>query len=140
MKLRLMKSKSELVLCCPNGSLRKADSSVISKVLTGFNKPTSFKGNDGFWNQKYADMDDVPGKTLAYVDDALCLVVLDTDVFKNIIVRYLSAKEYAEKNHKSVASVKNMCTANRIEGAFKIGNAWLIPENAPYPARSYTSK
>ena len=136
MKLRVIQQVRDAVILCPNGSIMKADKEVLGKLLTGFKRPQNFKGDEGYWNAIHAQMDDVPGITLAFVDDANKLVILSEKLFapeKQII--YISATEYAELHGKSRPSIKNMCAAGRIPGAYKTSSGWLIPKDAPYPER-----
>lgn len=44
----------------------------------------------------------------------------------------LSVTEYAEKHHKDSGNVRRMLLCGRLEG-HKIGNQWVIDENAIYP-------
>ena len=136
MKLRVIQEARDVVILCPNGSILKADKEVQGKLLTGFKHPQNFKGDEGYWNTTHAQMDDVPGITLAFVDDANKLVILSDKLFspeKQIV--YISATEYAELHGKSRPSIKNMCAAGRIPGAYKTSSGWLIPKDAPYPER-----
>lgn len=136
MKLRLIKQHTERLLLCPNGSILKADKDVLSRLLTDFKKPTSFKGGHGYWSAEHASMEDVYGETLAYVDDAHKLVIISDHLYspeKEIV--YISATEYGELHGKSRPSVKSMCAAGRIPGAYKTSSGWLIPMDAPYPDR-----
>ena len=138
MKLRLVEQKGELLLLCPNGSILNADEAVLNRLLHGFNRPNMFKGNDRYWNNTVADMEDAPGKTLAFVDDTYRLIILNTGVYSYVNKTetvYVSAIEYAEARGKSWSAVKNMCAVGRLEGAYKISSGWLIPENAPWPER-----
>ena len=50
-------------------------------------------------------------------------------------MRYLSAKEAAEKWGISERSVRNYCASGRVDGAFLTGKTWNIPEMAEKPAR-----
>ena len=50
-------------------------------------------------------------------------------------MRYLSAKEAAEKWGISERSVRNYCASGRVDGAFLTGKTWNIPETAEKPAR-----
>ncbi|SDH92082.1 Fic family protein [Myroides phaeus] len=43
---------------------------------------------------------------------------------------YISVKEFAQKQGVSETTVRNHCTAGKIEGAFKEGRAWSIPVDA----------
>ena len=45
-------------------------------------------------------------------------------------MRYLSVTEIAEKWNVSERSARNYCAQGRVNGAFLIGKAWNIPENA----------
>ena len=46
---------------------------------------------------------------------------------------YLTGKEICEKWGITPRMVNYYCTAERIEGAVKKGNLWLIPANAKKP-------
>ncbi len=46
---------------------------------------------------------------------------------------YISAKEIAEKWNISQRRVQILCSGKRIDGAFKVGEVWVIPEDAPKP-------
>lgn len=48
-------------------------------------------------------------------------------------MEYMSAREAAEKWGISQRRVSILCTENRIKGADKVGNMWLIPKNAKKP-------
>ena len=136
MKLRVIEQKHERFILCPNGSILKADKDVLSRLLTDFKKANTFKGSDGYWNREIPSMEEAGGTTLAFVDDANKLVILSDKLFapeKQIV--YISATEYAELHEKSRPSVKNMCAAGRIPGAYKTSSGWLIPKDAPYPER-----
>lgn len=136
MKLRIIQQAKNIVILCPNGSCMEADKESLGKLLTSFKRPTSFKGQDGFWNKETACMDDVPGITLAFVDDANKLVILSDKLFapeKQIV--YISATEYAELHGKCRATIKNLCKDGRLEGAYQTSAGWLIPKDAPYPER-----
>lgn len=135
MKLRLVKTKIGTVILCPNGTILKATKSVLSKLLTEFNKPNSFKGNLGEWDSFNQDMSKYSGVTLAYVDDKGQLIICNNKAFESIteLNRMISASEYADKHNKSRAIVKRLCLEGRIPGAQKHSTGWLIPENAPYP-------
>lgn len=137
MKLRVVKTKKEIKLLCPNGSILKADKSVLTSLLTGFRHPRSFRGTDEYWSNTTGDMNEVRGETLAYIDEKNALVVLNEDLFLSIIaqVEYVSASEYADMHKKSRASIKRLCADGRISGVYKTSSGWLIPKNAPYPER-----
>lgn len=46
---------------------------------------------------------------------------------------FITAKEVAEKWNMSVRNIQNLCTAGKLDGAMKFGNAWAIPEDAKKP-------
>lgn len=46
---------------------------------------------------------------------------------------YITAGQAAKKWEISQRRVKILCAENRIEGTFKLGEAWAIPENAEKP-------
>ena len=136
MKLRLIEQRNKRLLLCPNGSILEVDRIVLERLLTGFKKPHSFKGSYGYWNHENATMEEVYGLTLAFVDDTHRLVIASDKLFaRNKPTVYISATEYAELHSKSRPSVKNMCAAGRIPGAYKTSSGWLIPKDAPYPER-----
>ena len=47
--------------------------------------------------------------------------------------RYLTAKEYAAIYNLHPRTVQLWCAEGRIEGAFKFGTSWAIPNKAPRP-------
>lgn len=53
---------------------------------------------------------------------------------------YLSVSQTAEKWGISERSVRNYCSAGRIDGAFLTGKTWNIPEDAVKPARKNTKE
>lgn len=46
---------------------------------------------------------------------------------------YMTASQAAKKWNISQRRVQILCSENRIEGTFKLGEAWAIPENAEKP-------
>ena len=48
-------------------------------------------------------------------------------------MRYLSIRETSEKWELSVRRIQTLCTTGRIEGATRIGNMWVIPDDAVKP-------
>lgn len=136
MKLRVIEQRKQKLILCPNGSIMKADKDTLLKLLTSFKKLKSFKGEEGYWNGDTANMEDVYGLTLAYVDDMNRLIVLSDKLFEvEKQVTYISATEYAELHGKSRATVKKLCAEGRIPGISKNSSGWLIPADAPYPER-----
>ena len=48
-------------------------------------------------------------------------------------MEYMSAKEAASKWGITDRRVQVLCEQGRIEGVFRLGNAWAIPANAEKP-------
>lgn len=46
---------------------------------------------------------------------------------------YITAGQAAKKWEISQRRMQILCAENRIEGTFKLGEAWAIPENAEKP-------
>ena len=46
---------------------------------------------------------------------------------------YLSAKELAEKWNISRRRVQILCEEGRIDGAYKVSEVWIVPEDAEKP-------
>jgi len=138
MKVKLVRRGGKLFIYCSNGSILIPKEADLIRLLTSFKKPNTFKGEDGIWNAVESDINNAPGETLAYIDKTNKLIVVDEKVFESIIkkeVQYISASEYADLKGKSRPSIKNMCAAGRIAGAYKTSSGWLIPADAPYPER-----
>ena len=136
MKLRLLKLKDTVYLYCPNGTIMKPQPVDLIRILTNFTNPHQFKGSEGYWNTTMANMEDAAGETLAYVDDCFKLIVLNEKTFSDIITqetKFISASEYATYHGKCRATVKNLCVAGKLPGAYKTSSGWLIPEGTPYP-------
>jgi len=57
-------------------------------------------------------------------------------------MEYISAKQTAQKWGISERRVQILCEQGRIDGVFKLGNAWAIPKDAERPkdARVVTGK
>ena len=54
-------------------------------------------------------------------------------------MRYMSVKEAAEKWEITPRVVRQYCEDDRVEGAFKTGTVWNIPENSDKPVRKIRS-
>lgn len=52
---------------------------------------------------------------------------------KNLVMGYISVKEFAERWGVSERTVRNQCATGRIEGAFLTGKTWSIPSLAEPP-------
>jgi len=50
-------------------------------------------------------------------------------------MKYISARQFAERHGISERSARNYCATGRIEGAFLIGKTWNIPDEASLPER-----
>lgn len=48
-------------------------------------------------------------------------------------MEYLSVKETAQKWNVSVRRIQALCKQGRIEGAMKVGNAYIIPNSSEKP-------
>jgi hypothetical protein len=48
-------------------------------------------------------------------------------------MEFITAKEAAKKWGITPRRVQILCSEGRIEGAWRLGNAWAIPLNAPKP-------
>ena len=46
---------------------------------------------------------------------------------------FITAKEYAEKYDLHPRTVQQWCANGRIEGAFKFGASWAVPDKTPRP-------
>ncbi len=53
---------------------------------------------------------------------------------------YITAGQAAKKWKISQRRVQILCAENRIEGTFKLGEAWAIPENAEKPEDNRKAK
>ncbi len=137
MLLRLVSIRNKKLLYCSNGSIIECSPDTLRDILLRFDKPSSFKGANGYWNMTNSDMEDAPGMTLAFVDDKKRLVVLNSHAFEDVCqsIKYISVAEYAEKHNKGIAIIKRLCAEGRLDGAYRTTSGWLIPENAKYPER-----
>ncbi len=50
-------------------------------------------------------------------------------------MKYITVKEAAQKWQISTRRVQIFCSENRIDGAYRFGKSYMIPENAEYPQR-----
>ena len=48
-------------------------------------------------------------------------------------MKYLTASQIADKWKISQRRVQILCAEGRIDGVFKLGDAWAIPENSKKP-------
>ncbi|WP_437439657.1 helix-turn-helix domain-containing protein, partial [Holdemania filiformis] len=57
-----------------------------------------------------------------------------------VIMDYITTKEAAAKWNVSDRRVLQYCNADRIKGAIKMGNTWLIPKGAEKPVDGRTKQ
>lgn len=140
MKARLVKDRdSNLKLLCKDGSFSNGSLPMLTNLILNFKNADDFVGQDGRWRDSVIDMSLYPGKTVAIVTDDSELVIYSGDAFRECFdstlrtCAYVSVDEYAQMHNKSVEIVKVYCRENRIAGAHKVGRAWMIPREAPYP-------
>lgn len=136
MKLRLLRKGRSLYLYCPNGTIKIPTENDLIQMLTAFRQTKRFKGADGYWDRENANMEDATGETLAYIDDQSRLIILNEKAFIDVVkqtTKYVSTTEYAALHGKCRATVKNLCVAGKLPGAYKASSGWLIPEGTPYP-------
>ena len=53
---------------------------------------------------------------------------------------YMTASQAAKKWNISQRRVQILCSAGRIDGVFKLGENWAIPENSEKPTDGRTKK
>lgn len=143
MLARLIKTHSQLILLYSDGTTGPADATSLWRLFTGFRKVERLTGNETRWDTAYPHMEQVPGYTMAFVDEGKQLIIADPSAFQAILAgaaaeEYLTTSEYAEVVGRSVVRVKQMCQAGRIVGAVRKGGQWFIPEFAEYPADART--
>lgn len=141
MKARLIRvSDNDLQLLCEDGTIAECTDTLLYTFLVDFQKNITFKdGTAGRWDSVYPDMSMYPGETVAFILKQKQIVISDMEPFKKFFAadlaykNFLSTEEYAKKHSVSNEIVKVHCRNGRIEGARKVGRAWIIPENAEYP-------
>lgn len=142
MKARLIVDEKGKWLLLADGSILPATKCEIQNMLFNFKSFDEFGlgKSKNSWKEEYPDIHSVPGETLAYITDALELVIISSVPFIPLFddVHYTiddmeTAFDYANRHHKSVEQIKVFCRAGRIRGATKIGRDWVIPKDTPYP-------
>lgn len=140
MKARLVKGyDSKVKLLCRDGSFSNSSLPLLAYLLINFKEIDTFTGVDGNWRETVSDMAFYPGDTLAIVTDDSQLIVYDSGVFReclesNLVIRsFVTSEEYAKIHNKTPEIIKVYCRNGRIKGAQKVGRAWMIPKDAPYP-------
>lgn len=137
MKARLIRQKTKQLLLLPNGTVAIANEIVLKQLFLFFNDLSLITGKDGRWDDDCLRMEDVKGKTLAWVDDNNVLCVKEnpfTPLIHNIVdEEYITLHEYAEMHGKNDNRIKLLCREGRIAGATKKAGKWFVPKHAPYP-------
>lgn len=143
MKARLVKAPDgNIKLLYNDGSYSNGSLPLLANFILNFKDVEHFEGRDGNWRESAADMAFYPGETIAIVTDMLELIIYSSDVFEKCLVTpvdsidLVTTEEYAEMHNKSKEIIKVFCRNGRISGAEKVGRAWMIPKNAPYPVPS----
>ena len=72
-------------------------------------------------------------KSLAIVRPVEYNNIVGCRVIWRIIMGFMTASQAAEKWDISQRRVQILCAQNRIEGVFKLGENWAIPDDAPKP-------
>ena len=57
----------------------------------------------------------------------------EKDIGNTIDKGFITVKEYAAKYDLHPRTVQIWCSEGRIDGAFKFGTSWAIPDKAPRP-------
>ncbi len=141
MKSRLISNSGNPLLLCNDGTISLVTNQLAAHFISHFHDVNIFTGSDGKWTSSTLDMSQYPGETLAYVTDGGELVITDPWLIEYAFIqnrldeepKYLSLLEYAHKHNRSKEMIKSLIRNKRIMGAFRVGNQWLIPEDAPYP-------
>lgn len=139
MKARLIKDvEGSVRLLLEDGSFSYGSLPLLAKFFLNFTNIESFTGRDGSWRDSAADMALYPGETIAIVNDRAELTVFSGEIFSDFfdssmsIEDYISTEEYAKIHDKTPEIIKLYCREGRIP-AQKVGRAWMIPKDAPYP-------
>lgn len=137
MKSRLIRQKGKLLLLLPDGTIAKATEGVLKQLFISFASIDTINGKDGRWDTDHLNIEDVKGKTLAWVDDNGVLCIKEnpfTALIQNIVdEEYVTLQEYAKMHSRNDNRIKVLCKEGRIIGAQKKAGKWFIPKHAPYP-------
>lgn len=138
MKTRLVRYYGKLRLLYADGTFESADDSILKMLFVGFMGADTFgRGKAGRWDTEHKSMEDVPGKTLAWVDDEYRLIIIE-NVFIPLVQSvveedYVTVQEYAVAHGLGDTRVKVLCREGRIPGAVRKGNRWFIPRSSELP-------
>ena len=138
MLARLIENNQGHLFLYADGTFARANQRTAGEFLRNHKDAASFTGRDGQWKSIGMDLALYDGRTCAYISDEGALVILDFAPFAAFLKipaepDYISTKEFAAKHNRSADMIKILCREGRITGAKKVGNSWLIPENAAYP-------
>lgn len=137
MKARLIKQKGKLLLLLENGTTALASEEVLKQLFVSHKNLSVIRGKYGGWDSDYLKIEDVPGHTIAWVDDDNVLCLKENPfmfIIQSVVdEEYITLHEYAILHQKNDNRIKTLCRDNRISGAQKKAGKWFIPKNAPYP-------
>ena len=140
MKARLVEAPDgSAKLLFNDGSFSNVSKPLLANLIINFKKVEHFEGRDGNWRDSAVDMAFYPGTTIAIVTDTGELILYSGDIFQDSFISsalasdLVTTEEYATMHGKSKEIIKVLCRQNRISGAEKVGRAWMIPKDAPYP-------
>lgn len=136
MKARLLQNNGTLQLLLCTGEIRIITFSDAKEFILSFDNLAHYDG-PGSWDYEGISMETYGGDTIAFVDDAGILCVINGETFRNILSyegpRYLTVPEYATLHGRKSAIVRRHCANGLIKGVIQKGTRWLIPEDAEYP-------
>lgn len=154
MVARLVQQEESIFLLLKDGSICKRKYVALNTILKEFKHIDSFSEKDyelhvDYWNDNGNTMEEYSGKTIAYVNDDMELVIKDFAPFLCIFdpsavwesiqnmasSEFMSLPEYAEYVNVNPARIKVLCKEHRFPGAVKIGRNWifLLGKDTPYP-------
>lgn len=137
MKARLIKKDGEILLLCENGSITRANNSILRELFICFKTIGNIKGNGERWDKTVKNMSKYPGTTLAYVNNQYELCLVENPflaLMQNVTDdEYITLHEYAELHKKNDNRIKALCREGRLMGATKKAGKWFIPKHTPYP-------
>lgn len=137
MKARLLKYDNKLELLTCTGDIAFVSNSQARQFLLNFDNPDYCAGN-GTWDYPEVTMENYHGETIAYVSDNGELCVSDPTWFRTLVnssvAVMVTVPQYAKLHNVTDSLIRRLCRTGRIPGAVQKGSAWLVPEDAPYPA------
>ena len=146
MKARIIKDKDNRILYLHHdGAIIPVTKHFIRFFIFNFksNIKGSFELSEGESPERWispscTDMSVYEGETLGYLNDNLEFVACSPEVFSMLeftsaLDSYITLSEFAKKWNKSTEIIKVFCRNNRIPGAVRMHDRWLIPKDAIYP-------